>query len=617
LYPAGVTAMPFTALVVDAYTKIFPRRIPAASERLPEVRLEAAGNDRESIQVPIVPFWTDLESLAIAVSPLTNATHMIAATNVECFRMAYAQHEINYRKILPGYDPGDPESKRDWPDVLLPVTNGVVRAPSDRITTLWFDVLCPAGTPEGTYRGAVALTANGHTVTIPVTLVAPGFDIPRLSTLRHSAWLGYLWMRLFHGAEYAKKIDDFGEFLKLYEHDLRMLEKYRMAQFPFGNECWNWIKTWLEPDGRYTFDFTNLATVIRLGRQYGANWFTASFGCNPGGVWQIGCGSLPVTERATGKTMTLRDCPNMKALFDGNGGVLSKPGDSYSLTYASPVYRDFLPQFVAFLKDLGMLEYSYFEQYDESKPAQYLPGHRTLRQLAPDLPLMNEGPIPQDESLGLRAVGYVDRWEPGLNQFDDAEVVRVLRERRLKYGETYGFYVCAAMERADERGVPYIKISQPTVASRMLGWFAWRSEVDHLLVFMIFAGFPEKGWLPEQPPVSVFPGYSPLVYPGPAPDYTLIPSIRLVSMRDGLEDYEYFKVLHDLTAYLDDKFPPHRDLLARANAELAIDPEICKNSQEWTSDAGKLRAKRAKVVKLIREAQAAIAAYPTAVTAQR
>lgn len=268
------------------------------------VNLDAAGNDRESIQIPIVPFWTDLDSVAIAVLPLTNATHAIAAANVECFRLAYSQHDINYRKILPGYDPGDPESKRDWPDILLPVTNGVVKAPADRITTLWFDVLCPAGTPAGTYRGAVTLTAKGQTVTVPVTLVAPGFDIPRHSTLRHSAWLGYEWLTRFHGGEYAQKMADFGEFLKIHENDLRMLEKYRMAQFPFGNNGWNWIKTTLEPDGRYTFDFSDLATVIRLGRRYGANWFTASFGCNPGGVWPISSGNLPVVERTTGKTMT-------------------------------------------------------------------------------------------------------------------------------------------------------------------------------------------------------------------------------------------------------------------------------------------------------------------------
>jgi hypothetical protein len=240
-----------------------------------------------------------------------------------------------------------------------------------------------------------------------------------------------------------------------------------------------------------------------------------------------------------------------------------------------------------------------------------------LRQLAPGMPLMNEGPTPLDESLGMRGIGYNDRWEPGLGVFDEPDMLRVLRERRQTYGETYGFYVCGTMERADNRCTPYIKISQPATAPRMLGWFAWKHDIDHMLVFMQFAGMPKKGWTPDQPPMSEFPGYSPLTYPGPAPDFALIPSIRMATLRDGLEDYEYFRLLHKLTAYLDDKYPPHKSLLERVTAELVIEPEICRTDMEWTRDAGKLVAKRAKIVQLIQQVQAQIAAYPEAVQARR
>lgn len=616
VYPAGAAAQPFTAIPVDAYTKIFPAKLPTGG-RLKEVGLQAAGNDRESFQIMIVPFWTGLDRLEIAVQPFSNGTHTIAAANVEVFRMGYAQHDINYRKILPGYNPDDPESNLNWPDVLLPVSGGAVAVPDKGLSTLWFNVLCPAGTPAGSYRGGVTLSANGFKQTVPVTLEASGFDIPRHPTLRRNTWLDYsYYMRVFYGAEYGKKLDNFPDFLKVYEADLQLLEKYRLGQYPYGPVCWTWIKAWLEPDGRYTYDFTELAAVIRLGRKYGANWFTASFGCNPAGVSPIANGSLPVTERATGKKFTLRECPNMKDRYGKDGYLAVIPGDvvepNYGPTYASPAYRDFLPQFVSFLKETGMLEESYVEQYDEAKPSRILPGHRALRQIAPGLPLMNEGPVPDDESLGVRAMGYADRWEPGLSAFDDSDVLTTLKNRRSNYGETYGFYVCAAMERADNLCSPYIKISQPSDSPRILGWFGWKYDINHMLVFMQYAGIPEKGWTPDKPPVSAFPGYSPLTYP--APDFTQIPTIRLASLRDGLEDYEYFRLLHGLTAYLDKHFPPHQELRKRIDAELVIGPDICKNSLEWTADAGKLQAKRAQVIKLIAETQAAIAGYPEAVT---
>ena len=77
-----------------------------------------------------------------------------------------------------------------------------------------------------------------------------------------------------------------------------------------------------------------------------------------------------------------------------------------------------------------------------------------------------------------------------------------------------------------------------------------------------------------------------------------------------MEDYECFKLLHQLSAYMDDQFALHQDLLAKIGKALEVGPELCGASDSWTRDASKLRAKRLELAKLIREAKATIAAYP-------
>ncbi len=603
IYPAGEERA-FAALPVDPYVKVFPRQVPTEGV-IPEVRIRAAGNERESFQVAFVPFWKELKNVTVTVTPLIGKEGIIPATEVEWFRVDYAQQHPDYRKTLPGFDPDDTESLRDWPDLLWPNT-GTLDLPADRITPLWFDARCPPGTKEGAYHGEIVVTADGQTVKIPVTLEAQGFDIPRHPTLKHNHWLSYLWLSRFHGAEFNTKYKEFPEYLKLLERHLQLLEKYRAATYPLDNAAWDWITTYYEKDGSYTFDFSNLEAVLRLSRKYGANYFGSSFGCNPGAVIPVYNGSKVVIDRETGKKMPLKECPNMKPLYEKHKEL--KP---YQVMFHSPFYTQFLQQYVPFLKNAGVLEDSYFELYDESGSLAIIEGHRILRKLAPGLPLMNYGPHPLAKERKARSVGYADCWTPGLDKFDNPEVVKTLKERRAKYGEKYGFYVCGAMERPDGKTTPYLKLSQPTIAMRVLNWFAWKHQVDNYLIFMLFTGFPEKGW-PVKPTVAVSDnvGYSPLAYPGPAPDYDLIPSVRLASLRDGMEDYEYFKALHDLGAYLDDQFEPHKKLRERIDAELVVPPGICDAQDEWTKDVEKLRGKREKIAALIREAQAAVDAYP-------
>ena len=125
-------------------------------------------------------------------------------------------------------------------------------------------------------------------MSIPVTLEAQGFDIPKHPTLKNNHWLDYSYINKYYAKRPGFKFpQDFSGFMALYRRHLEVLERYRVATYPFGPMNWEWIAASRELDGHYRFDFAKLKEVVELAREHGANWFCSSFGCNPGGVIPI------------------------------------------------------------------------------------------------------------------------------------------------------------------------------------------------------------------------------------------------------------------------------------------------------------------------------------------
>jgi hypothetical protein len=181
--------------------------------------------------------------------------------------------------------------------------------------------------------------------------------------------------------------------------------------------------------------------------------------------------------------------------------------------------------------------------------------------------------------------------------------LKQLHERRKK-GEEFWFYTCSAGYRdSDRKSRPHICLYQHPLAPRIHGWAAWKLQADGFLIFALMAGYPEN--VQKDPdkyysePIwhagrTAAQGY--LVYPGP--EQSLLPSIRLAAVRDGLEDYEYFKVLQDRLKTLD----PDKDaaLIKAIKAELEIGDDILPwDWHEWTRDIAKLQNKRKRLAGLI------------------
>ena len=89
---------------------------------------------------------------------------------------------------------------------------------------------------------------------------------------------------------------------------------------------------------------------------------------------------------------------------------------------------------------------------------------------------------------------------------------------------------------------PGTRIAARGVDHRALFWITWRYGIDGYLIWTVNR-WTNNPWKQPNRSARTAAGNHFLLYPNP--DGTVSPSIRLAMMRDGLEDYEYHKLLAD------------------------------------------------------------------------
>ena len=123
------------------------------------------------------------------------------------------------------------------------------------------------------------------------------------------------------------------------------------------------------------------------------------------------------------------------------------------------------------------------------------------------------------------------------------------------------------------------------------------------------AGRDGKKW-PEIPwdtrPCRSGDGY--LVYPAPG-GAAYWPSIRLEQLRDGIEDYEYFHLLKELTDRLTRPGAPEADtaIVEENRRLLAIDDALVKSYNEYDRRPESYRVYRRRLAEAILAAQQRLA----------
>ncbi|NUM44067.1 MAG: DUF4091 domain-containing protein [Anaerolineales bacterium] len=430
-------------------------------------------------------------------------------------------HQVGYVPITTAGDAFDRFGA--WPDPLWPITNGTsLTFPTGQNQPLWFTVQVPWDAPAGDYMGTVIVGG----ASIPVTLTVWDFTLPRETHLA-SEW-GFDWsnvVEMYKGTDGGVQACywDVVDSLKQQFADARLTPKGVAwpagLNYPGGMEydC----NGTLRPDAWGDWDFATLGGKYIHGEQgfnegYGFEEFLA-FG--PTSNWPPD--SLPYSFCGVGRSGVLGDA-QYQAEWTQYLSALDAylVSDAYTNAYYHIVNE---PQTDADYTIVGQL----------SALTEAAAPH--LRQMVSE----------QVEPAIYNYPGAkIDLWMPTISNYESEKS----HVRQANYGEDVWWYYLYG----DDPPLPNpILMSHPGAEARLTPWLAWHERVDGLLHYSTTDWSSNPWTTPNVTGQDNGDGF--FFYP-PHQDgsglntcgengHQLVPSIRWMNLRDGMEDFEYLWLL--------------------------------------------------------------------------
>lgn len=328
-------------------------------------------------------------------------------------------------------------------------------------------------------------------------------------------------------------------------------------------------------------------------------------------------------DRAMQRAMDEYQFTSYQVEFPGLGGGTFHSIEGPSLRgfqEADPEYpflmEGYGKQLESHLRQRGWLDRAFVYWFDEPDPHQYpfvMNGFAKLKRYAPGLTRM----LTEQVEPGL--FGGPNLWCPISNEYKHEPA-----QERRKHGEKFWWYVCTGPK------APYagLFIDHPGPEMRVWVWQTWQRGIEGLLVWQInywtsSAAYPDRAH-PQNPyedPMSWMSGYSTpagkkiswgngdgrFIYPPVAagaanPSEPIldgpVDSIRWEHLRDGIEDYEYFRILRDRLQGAQGKKLP---LAQQRQLEklLTVPEAVSRSLTDFTRDGAALETHRRELAKAI------------------
>lgn len=575
----------FACFFADSMEKIKSSNLP--KKTMQKMELCMAKNESESFQLGIVSALKKEVKLKIEASDLQGPGNSSINSN-ECVKI--------YRVLNVAADNGDE------PDALLPVkdTPGLpphselffakdVKALSlikkGEMGVFWFTIHAPPGALPGKYEGSIKITSNAETMSIPFYINVFDFELPGKQSV-----IGDIWFR--NDVAIARYYGRYAT-LEEFEAIAKWLSSYRLNTQLGYNHMFDKLKVFLNENGEWEFDFSEFTPWLKVVFSNGSNWFNANMGCgsgwtgNLGGIWSR---KYKVTDKRTGKTFLYPEEKTLPSNFRIPPWELIK----------KPMFKIFWESYANYLKEHGWLDKCYLEAVDEppidenkKRSAWFKTFYSTIAKFEPKITRFSYGVTPSP-AMHQWAEKYTDVWGPTLKTLDDAK--QYLKEQKNK-GRPFMTYVCGNMRKVGKNHTPDVLVGNPGIDLRMASWMVYKYGAKGILFFAAFPyktgnreTLPEKRW-PDKKWNIKYNGVGLLIYPAPK-KIAFLPSIRLENIRDGLEDYEYLKMLEKL-------IKSKKGKNVKAQEELLSLNTLIESVMHWNMNPENLRKHRRKIAEAI------------------
>lgn len=449
------------------------------------MEITLARNESEAGQLAVISAGRELKGVTVSLGEDLSGPGgaRLAAEQVRIDRIGFVD-------TTEGQRPYQSPRPGWWPDPLLP--NAAFDVGASEVQPLLVTVTTRAGTAPGRYTGNLTVRAAGQQVLLPLTVRVYSFALPAKSRLA----------TLVLGGEEKTVSRFYGE-----DPDGKTAERFAEAaarrRLPPGGllNGWGW-KTPKVPgqDGRY--DFSKLDRWIELLKPY---------------ITRFPAVVVPRFRK-----------------FGGG---------EYDESFKRSM-EDFLKAYLRHLQAKGLHEAAVFYNLDEASNDQKLREWEVCREMyalskkaVPDLPVMQC----LNEFKGVQALaGHADIWDLYFGQYEQAG-----GPDRLRAGDGITLSVCVWPS-----GHPNLFVEYPLLDARILPWICHREGATGFEYWDLYqtwdanTGNPDW-WQSARTTWKLVANHGDglLLYPGPAG--TPLSSLRLESLRDGLEDYDCLVLLEE------------------------------------------------------------------------
>lgn len=492
---AGCADSRLTSWRVDPLTKVFPDDSKDSSQSGTVVPL-LARNGHATIQIAV--------RSEAGIAALDAAVEMQGPVTAQIRHVGYVPVASNTPKSPEG------ELAREapalFPDPLLEAFPFPLKA--KRTEAIWVTLYAPSGTQPGEYSGKVTLSSGSEKIaTQDFKVKVTKATVPAVQTLQVTNWftlgqaaLGRQFKLDKDPEAYWRVLSNIGRVMADHRQNVLLTPVMELA----GPKV---------QGGQIHYDFAQLDRWVETFQKAGL-------------IGTIEGGHL------LGRKSGYQTAMIVPAYAIEGGKVVEKQFDTDD-PRAEQFLNTFLSSLYAHLKEKGWTEHYIQHIHDEphgAETAVYNRYAKIIRKNLPGIPTIDA--VGLDQDLGFFA-DVSDIWVPVLGSFDNQ--FDKINDHVAKGGRAW-FYTCVAPQGKHlNRFIDY-----PLVKTQLLHWFNFR---HNLTGYLHWGG---NYWSAE-PQLDVQlvindnttllpPGDSALVYPNPAKE-SILSSIRLEAMREGIEDY--------------------------------------------------------------------------------